>query len=63
MEKGDIEEQQYVAESRYADAHTGSMQEIGWQQNRLLAEVALQLVKMNEQLARIATAVEVLERR
>jgi len=57
MELKDIEREQSFAEDSAGDDPQG------WKQNKLLAELALQLVKMNEQLARIATAVEVLERR
>lgn len=63
MQKGDIEQEQYVAEKQYGAMPSGTPEEALWKQNVLLSELALQLAAMNETLTRIATAIEMLEGR
>ncbi|HZU01569.1 MAG TPA: hypothetical protein VFA10_18010 [Ktedonobacteraceae bacterium] len=53
MELDDIKVAQESCERNYDDAPTGSPNEAAWMQNRLLAEIALQLAKMNEHLESI----------
>ncbi len=63
MQKGDIKAEQDIAERKYGEVPENATTEALWKQNLLLAELALQLVTMNETLTRIAMAVEQMESR